>query len=284
MKHIRFAPLFFVLALSSSPVYETSDLKPHTLEAFLRYARLTEAEILGEVRSEQFLRIDNAAQVENRAEALEKMGNGEVFITKLTTLNDGQEIDVRNGIIHHWYGGVFVPDVTLDEVLALVKDYDAHDRVFAPDIEESQILEAGGDGDTFDIRYRFRKKKVITVVLETEHHVEYRQVSADRVYSMSRTTKVREVDDPDGRNEAKLPDTGSGFVWRINSYWRFEQRENGTFIESESISLTRDIPLLLRPLISPFVNNVPRDTLTANLRNARAELLQPPSPNSPRPD
>jgi hypothetical protein len=121
------------------------------------------------------------------------------------------------------------------------------------------------------------------VVLETEHHVEYTRVSADRAYSMSRTTKVQEVDDPDGRNEPKLPDTGRGFVWRINSYWRFEQQEGGTFIESESISLTRDIPLLLRPLISPFVNGVPKDTLTRNLENARDELLQATSPGGAEP-
>jgi len=283
MKHARFALLFLVVTLSSSPAYETTELKPHTLEAFLRYARLTEAEILQEVRSERFLRIDNPGQIEDPAVALEQIDNGEVFIAKLKTLNDGERIDVKNGIIHHWYGAVFVEGVTLDDVLALVKDYEIHDRVFAPDIEASRILRASSDGNVFDISYRFRKKKVITVVLETEHHVEYTRVSADRAYSMSRTTKVQEVDDPDGRNEPKLPDTGRGFVWRINSYWRFEQQEGGTFIESESISLTRDIPLLLRPLISPFVNGVPKDTLTRNLENARDELLQATSPGGAEP-
>jgi len=96
---------------------------------------------------------------------------------------------------------------------------------------------------------------------------------------------VQEVDHPGESNEAaKLPDTGRGFLWRINSYWRFEQREGGTFIESESISLTRDIPLLLRPFISPFVTNVPKDTLIANLQNARIELLQAPPPDGVEPD
>jgi len=142
MKHARFAPLFLVLALSSSPAYETTELKPHTLEAFLRYARLTEAEILQEVRSEQFLRIDNPGQIEGRAAALEQIDNGEVFIARLKTLDDGEKIDVKNGIIHHWYGAVFVEGVTLDDVLALVRNYEIHDRVFAPDIETSEILKA----------------------------------------------------------------------------------------------------------------------------------------------
>jgi len=280
MKHSGLAPLFFVLALSSSPAYETAELKPHTLEAFLRYARLTEAEFLAQVHSQEFLRIDNAGQIEGRAEAMAKIDDGEVFITKLRTLEDGEKIEVKNGIIHHWYGAVFVEGVTLDQVLHFVKDYPAHARVF-PDVEESGIITSSDDDDIFDIRYRFRKTKVITVVLATEHHVEYTRLSPERAYSMSRTTKVQEVDD---HNVSKLPDTGRGFMWRTNSYWRFEQRENGTFIECESISLTRDIPLLLRPLIGPFVNGVPEETLTTTLQAARDELLRAPPVDGREPD
>ena len=272
MRYTRFAPLFLVLAISSSPAYETTELKPHTLEAFLLYSRLTEAQFLQQVASDQFLRIDTPGEIDNRAEALQTIDNGGVFITKLKTLDDGEEVDVKNGIVHHWYGAVLIRDVALDDVLSLVRDYDIHHDVF-PDVDESQTLPSS-DGDVYDVRYRFRKKKVLTVVLETEHHVRYTRLSNDRAYSMSRTTKVQEVDDPDGKNEPKLPDTGRGFLWRINSYWRFEQRAEDTFIECESISLTRDIPLLLRPMISPFVNGVPRETLEKTLESARDRLLQ----------
>ena len=279
MTHTRLLPFLLVLALASPAVYETPDLKPHTLEAFLQYARLTEAEFLEQVHSGDFLRFDNEGQIEDLAEARETIDAGDVYITRLKTLDsDGEEIEVKNGIVHHWYGAVFVEGVELDQVLEMVKDYPTHNQVFGPDVEEAQILDVNDDREIFDIRYRFRKRKVIEVVLETEHHVEYTRVSSSRAYSMSRTTKVQEVEDPDGRNISKLPDTGRGFVWRINSYWRFERQDGGTFIECESITLTRDIPLLLKPIVSPFVTGVPKDTLTATLENARDELLQDPSP------
>ena len=277
MNHARIAPLFLALALSAPAAFEPPDLKPHTLEAFLRYARLTEGEFLEQVQSDEFLRIDTPGGIEKLDEAWETINAGDVYIEKLKILDDGEEVEVKNGIVHHWYGGVFVEGATLDQVLEMVRDYDTHSTVFAPDVEESATLDVNPAGDEFDIRYRFRKKKVITVVLETEHHVEYTEVSPTRAYSMSRTTKVQEVEDA-GDGDPKPPDTGRGFVWRINSYWRFDQRDEGTFIECESITLTRNIPLLLKPIVSPFVSGVPKETLTHTLQSARDELIRRASP------
>ncbi len=133
MKLPRFAPVFLVLAVSPASNVESGDLQAHTLEAFLRYARATEAELLEQVNSDEFLRIDYPGGIEDREEALARVRNGEVYIAKLKILDNGEEIDVRNGIVHHWYGAALVPNVTLDDVLALVKDYDTHAEVFAPD-------------------------------------------------------------------------------------------------------------------------------------------------------
>ena len=283
MKLLRFASIFLVLTISPAARPEAFDLQPHTLEAFLRYARATEAEFLEQVSSDEFLRIDYAGDFEEREEALATVRDGGVHTARLKILDNGEEIEVRNGIVHHWYGAVLVPDVTLDEVLDLVKDYDTHGEVFAPDVQLSETLNASANRDVFDIRYRFLKRKLITVVYETEHHVEYTRVGPTRAYSMSRTTKVQEVEDPNGRNERKPPDTGRGFMWRINSYWRFDERPEGVWIESESISLTRNIPLLLRPIIGPFVNGVPRDTLTSTLSAVRNHFSESPAPDRPQP-
>ena len=132
MKLLRFAPIFLVLAFSPASSVESFDLQPHTLEAFLRYARATEAEFLEQVDSDEFLRIDYPGGIEDSEQALAKVRDGEVYVVKLPKiLDNGEEIKVRNGIVHHWYGAALVPDVTLDDVLALVKDYDAHAEVFA---------------------------------------------------------------------------------------------------------------------------------------------------------
>ena len=66
----------------------------------------------------------------------------------------------------------------------------------------------------------------------------------------------------------------SGYLWRLNSYWRFEQRPEGVYVQCESITLTRGIPFGLGWLVGPFVTSIPRETLAFTLETTRAALLK----------
>jgi hypothetical protein len=44
-----------------------------------------------------------------------------------------------------------------------------------------------------------------------------------------------------------------------------EERDGGVYVQSEVVSLTRDIPVVLRWMVEPFVTSIPRETLTATL-------------------
>ena len=102
------------------------------------------------------------------------------------------------------------------------------------------------------------KKKVITTVLDTEHEVHYQMMDATHAWSRSHTTRIQEVDNPGKPNEHLEPEGhGNGFLWRMNTYWRFEEKDGGVYVESESISLTRDIPEGLGWMIGPFVSSIP---------------------------
>lgn len=249
------------------------DLEPHTLEAFQRYSAATERRVLGQVPATgPFLYLDRLDEAE-RDRTLASLRGGEMYMEPLETRDEnGDEIEVEDGLIHHWLGAVFIPDVSLAETLALIQDYDRHSEIYAPNVVAARIIER--DGDHFEVFMRFRKKKVITVVMDTIHDVQYTSPAADRTYSISRTTSVREVEDPGSDAERILADgEGSGFLWRLNSYWRFLERDGGVYIECESISLTRTIPLMLRWLIGPFVNDVPREQLADLLQTTRANLI-----------
>ena len=79
-----------------------------------------------------------------------------------------------------------------------------------------------------------------------------------------------------------------GYLWRMNTYWRFEERDGGVYVQCESISLTRDIPRGLGWLIEPFVTSIPRESLQDTLGNTRLAVLQRRSSNvrepvAPRP-
>ncbi len=178
------------------------------------------------------------------------------------------EIGVPDGLIHDWVGAVYLPGVTLDRTLALVQDYDHHKQYYKPEVVDSRIL--SHEGNDYRVYMRLLKKQVLTVVLDTDHDVHYEQVTLKRWRSASRTTRISEVE-----NGRPLPaGTGHGFLWRLNSYWRFEERDGGTWVECQAVSLTRDIPTGLGWLIDPIVRKLPKESLARTLAETRAALVR----------
>lgn len=236
-----------------------AQLKPGTSAAFDRYIAETEHRLdaaKGQLWSDQ------AAARAQRVRAGEVVV--EPFRAKPLT-------EVDDGLIHDWVGAVYLPGVSVERTLAFVQDYDHAAQHFKPEVVESRLLSR--DGEHFRVFMRLLKKKVITVVLDTEHDVRYERLDERRWRSASRTTKIAEVENPGKKNEKALPPgTGNGFLWRLNSYWRFEERDGGTVVECEAISLTRDVPMGLGWLIEPIIKNLPKDSLQNTLRATRDAL------------
>jgi hypothetical protein len=72
----------------------------------------------------------------------------------------------------------------------------------------------------------------------------------------------------------------SGYLWRMNTYWRYLERDGGTYIQCESVSLSRSIPAVIAWLIRPYVESVPRESVAFTLGTTRKTLmnLYPASP------
>lgn len=249
---------------------EPATLHANTLEAFDRYLKLTEERNTEEIkRGTNLLWIDEVPAAE-RAEAYAGLKRGEVRMKKLEMRDGGKEIACPSGIIHHWVGAVFIPGAKLDVVLGMLEDYDKHYIYFAPDVERSKI--ESRDGDRFRVFLRFRRHKVITVVLNTEHDIQYFRDGPQRAHSRSSAVRIAEVENAGKKDERDMPPgEDGGFLWRMETWWRMEERDGGVYVQSEVVSLTRDIPAVLKWLIEPFVTSVPKETLSATLvatRNA----------------
>jgi hypothetical protein len=261
------------LFLPFAPPASAADLKQNTIDAFNRYAQLTETQIDSGLASRQpFLWIEGLPEARREA-AYAKLRDGEVVIERLETFHGGRQIEVPGGMIHHWIGTIFIPGATLAQTLALEQDYDHQQQYFRPDVLRSKIDRR--DGNDFVIELRFYKKKVITTVIDTTHEVHYQPVDASHEWSRSHTTRIQEVDDAGTPGEKLEPEGHDrGFLWRMNTYWRFEEKDGGTYVECQSISLTRDIPAMLAWMISSYVESVPRESLTFTLATTRSAVLQ----------
>ena len=229
-----------------------TELKPETLAAFQQYQARIEERIQRELAGRgPFLAIDALAPAEREA-AYAALQRGETRIEQVQGNGGRGTIDCPGGMIHHWIGTVFIRGANLQRALRLMQDYDHQAQVYAPDVMSARLI--SHRGDDYKVFMRLRRQSVITVTLDTEHDVHYTRLDANRAAVRSVSTSVREVANAGKADEHDLPaDTGGGYLWRINAYWRLLQRDGGVYVQCESISLTRDIPTGLGWIIGPFV-------------------------------
>jgi hypothetical protein len=250
-----------------------AELHKETVEAFDRYIHASDLRFQREIKDGPFLWVD--AQSEAQRPALyDQLLRGEIVIKQVALEIDGKAVHVPDGIIHHWLGVIFIPGVTLKETLRLLEDYDHHSKYYAPDVKRSKLLEH--KDSFFRCTLRFYKKKILTVVLDTEHEAVYDTLSPARATSQSHTTHVNEVENHDEADERLKPEgQDGGFLWRLNTYWRIEEKDGGTYVQCEGITLTRGIPSIVKWIVEPFVTSVPKESLLYTLGKTREALLHP---------
>ena len=237
-------------------------LERPTLEAFEAYIRDAEAAMEETASGGQFLWSDASK------ERYEPIRQGKVVAEFCSGRGP---VRVPKGLIHDWVGGVLVPGSTIDEVLRLVQDYNNHKSIYAPEVIASRLISHGGND--FQIYLRLFKKKIIAVILDTDHEVHYRCLDRSRWVCQSHTTRIAEVENAGTPKENVLPpDTGHGFLWRLYSYWRFQERDGGVYTECRAVSLTRDVPLGLGWIIEPIIQKLPRESLIHTLEATRQAL------------
>ena len=172
------------------------ELQPRTVAAFDRYVRATE----NRLRTDAFLWVDRLPS-SRRTEALALMRRGMLSIEAARTLEGGREIDVPDGLVHHWVGTAFIPGASLDQALTILQDYDRHERIYAPTVARSKLLSR--DGDRFRLFLRFKMKKVITVVVNSEHEALFSRPAADRAEGWIHSTRIAEVENADPARRAR---------------------------------------------------------------------------------
>jgi hypothetical protein len=275
----RFILLFVAFALSTQGLHDVafadpapSQLKPSTAEAFNRYVRLTDEHSDSELkRGSGLLWIDGLPEAE-RARAYEDLKHGAVKMRKLETLDNSGAIETPGGLIHHWVGLAFIPGAKLQDVLDVLQDYNQHALYYTPDVERSKL--ESRDRDHFRVFLRFRRHKVVTVVLNTEHDVHYFRDSPTRAHSRSSAVRIAQVENAGKSDEReKAPGDDDGFLWRMETWWRTVESDGGVYVQSEVVSLTRNIPAGLGWLIGPFVTSIPKETLAFTMEATRRAVL-----------
>jgi hypothetical protein len=195
-----------------------------------------------------------------------RVREGEVLVAPGASHNPRK---VPHGLIHHWVGAVFLSSVTLDEVMRVLDNYDHYSDFYRPIVLKSKLLERT-DGYAKVNLLMVQKALGVTAAVETDNEIHIRKLDANRVYSLSNSVRVQEIADYGQPGERLLPeDHGPGYVWRMLSETRIEQRDGGVYVEMETIALSRGIPAEFFWLIKPLAEHLPRNIMFQMLKDTR---------------
>ena len=268
-RRVRRPVLAVVLVALGVAGAAAAELHDETVAAWNRYIEATEQRIANELADgDRFLVLDFA---EDPDAARERLLAGEVRVEQMETrAADGERIRVPKGTIHHWRGSVLIPGVALEEVLhGLIEQIDPAD--LQDDGVESRVIER--DGDRLHLFLRIRRRQFVTADYNTEHVAVYARHGPDAASSRSTAIRIAELEDVGSPNEREKPiGRDRGFLWRLHTYWRYQQVAEGVIAECESVTLSRGIPRLLGWMVRPLVNRTAREVLTQTLTSISTVL------------
>jgi hypothetical protein len=251
-----------------------AELKNQTVQAWDRYYKWADAKVHRELANPDVFLIQNTLPARDRSEVMRRIESGEIFIRRMTgVVPRGVKFEVPDGEIHHWWGTILLRGVSISQLIQFLQDYNHHAGKFA-DVERSKLLQV--EGNHYRVYFRFRRSKAfVTVVYNTEQDCVYNFYGPGRASSQSVATKIAEIEDPGEKTERERPPGDDrGFLWRLVSWWRFEQSGDNVIVELESASLSRDIPSVIKfiPGISSYIRSTPRESLESVLMSVRKHV------------
>jgi hypothetical protein len=244
--------------LVANPPGSMAEPRAEAISAFNTYVNAVESRLARQHQSvNDFLAPALTPQEEKRLQ------QGELIINPITPVTGSP---LPEALLHDWRGTAFVAGAKAADFERLMRDISAYPRVYSPEVMQAKVLMQ--QGDHLQAIMRIRQHHVLTVVVDTTYDITFGRLDAQHGYSISRSIKVSEIASPGATDEHVLgPDQEHGFLWRLNSYWTYEERDGGLYMQIESVSLTRSIPTGLGWIVQPFTEKVPRESLEFTLRS-----------------
>jgi hypothetical protein len=246
--------LLATIVTVASTAADAAELRPGTNRAYDLYLEQARKAFLSRVQHERVTIARDAAGVLSAGPAKE----------------DGI-ISLSGGLVHHWIASAFVRGVTLRQVMEVSSAFASYPMVYKAVIRSELLTQ---DGDSYRVLMRVKEGEAgISAVLQIDSTVRYAHVSDSSAYAVSDAREIREVKDAGRRDERLLPaGRDSGYLWRANTFTRFIEQQDGVYVETETLALSRQFPPLLGWIIEPIARRVGRRSVETSLREFVAAL------------
>jgi putative flippase GtrA len=258
--HLSLTPIVLVVSVVCALPAQAAPA-PETLAAWNRYVASAESRIAR-------ARVSGPLSAERGVPADQRGAPGGVKEPTLARCSpliecEGENISVPSGTINRWRGTVFIPGISLDQLLHRLQ----YPGTPPPqdDVAESRVLARRPDG--LRVYIRLVRSAIVTVTYDTEHEMRFRRLTPALATARSEAARIEEVGGED-----------HGFLWRLNSYWRYRETRDGVEVELESLTLSRHVPAVVRPIAAPLVTRIARESLVRTLEALRRYMAPTPIP------
>ena len=262
--------LMFGIAVSMDSAH-AANLKPETVAAWNAYVDAARTRLQTRVSSDRpFLASDETAGQAAR------LRSGEIVVSPASA---NIPRHVPSGLIHDWIGAAFIPNATMAEALAVLRDYRRYREIYRPAVIDSKAFEVNESEDRFSV-VLMNRSVISKTALDTNYRAVYTKLDDHRWYSVAETAGIQEIADYGTAAQHALPkDQGTGLIWRMVNIARFEERDGGVYVEIEAIVLSRDVPVTLRWMVDPIIRRVSRESLTTSMQQTQ-DAVQPRTSNT----
>ena len=260
----RAALLQLLIIFAAGTFSYAAELNQQSLTAWEKYVATAKANMQERLMGKSpFLWVDEDPMTRRR------VNSGEIVITPVGSTHP---LSVPRGLIHHWVGAVFIPGATIKDLDNVVGDYSKYSEIYRPSLIKAELLGSTADEQKFSIMW-VQRVLLVTAAFYTEMDSTVCSLNSRQGYMTFTTTRVQQIENYGEKDERRLAqDTGSGYLWRLVSFARFEERDGGLYLELEVIGLSKDLPGSLRFLLSPVIDHIPRQALGTKLDQTRQAI------------
>ncbi len=224
-------------------------LKPESIQAWDRYLAAAQ-------KNATFLWLDESSQ------RRQKVKDGQTIVAE--TYSGGNK-KAPNALIHDWTGASFLPGAKIDDVISVLRNYGHYKEYYSPTVIRSKTMEQSALTDRFLV-VMMNQSLIVKTAIESNCQASYHQVTEKQWYALSNATRIQEIDDFGRAGERRLPvGEGGGYIWRLATVTRLEERDGGVYLEVEALALSRDVPISLRFVVDPIIRRVSRNSLIESL-------------------
>lgn len=251
--------MFLIAALFPVPS-SAANLKAETVAAWDGYVKSVSAALEERTRAGgSFLWTDEDP------ERIAKVHRGEIVVAPAP---GPMPRKVPGGLIHHWAGAAFFPNAGISDLLEVTQNYDRYQDFYRPYVIASKTGVRTASEDTFSMML-MNKVFFLKTALDADYQATNVRLDDRRFYSISRTTRVQEIEE-----RRRIPEgEGGGYIWKLFSIIRLEQRDGGVYVEMEVAALSRDIPAAVRLVVDPIVRRVARDSMLTSIKQTREAVF-----------